>query len=79
MYCCIQCGCLFEEPQVITENHGFSVPPYETFYGCPICGDGFAETKRCLECGNYVTDNYADTASGWICENCYTLKTIGDD
>ena len=37
MYYCKVCGGKFEVPQKIYETHGFSTPPYEEFFVCPIC------------------------------------------
>lgn len=40
MYKCNECGCVFEDPKVVVETHGFKFPPYEKFSVCPRCGDG---------------------------------------
>lgn len=40
MYKCNECGCVFEDPKVVVETHGFKFPPYEKFYVCHRCGDG---------------------------------------
>ena len=80
MYLCVNCGELFEEPVQYVETHGFSSPPYETFYGCPSCCEPFVETVRCDECGEWVTGEYIKLNNGYIiCSNCYTLRDIVDE
>ncbi len=37
MYHCKTCGGKFLTPQKIYETHGFSTPPYEEIFICPIC------------------------------------------
>ncbi|MBQ8893393.1 MAG: hypothetical protein IJ043_03180 [Clostridia bacterium] len=36
-YECENCGCVFEEPLICYETHGFPYPPYERIGCCPDC------------------------------------------
>ncbi len=79
MYVCLDCGKLFDSPKKIIEKHGLDSPPYEEFYACPKCGGAYVETTICNVCGNYITNDYIETADGNIyCENCYILKNVED-
>lgn len=53
MYHCNDCGRLFREPTVITEDHGLSAPPFERVETCPHCGGkSFTELNQtCRYCG----------------------------
>ncbi len=37
MYKCEDCGREFDEPDIITETHGLSSPPFEKVAVCPYC------------------------------------------
>lgn len=43
MYKCLDCDCIFENPKKFIERHGLDTPPYEEFFGCPVCGGSFEE------------------------------------
>lgn len=33
----------FERPERYVERHNLDTPPYEEFYGCPVCAGAFEE------------------------------------
>lgn len=74
MYLCLNCNGLFEDPEITYETHGLEIPPYEKIFMCPYCGGDYCTTQKCIECGSYITDQFAKTSSGWICNECYTLE-----
>lgn len=77
MYLCLDCKNTFIAPQEYIERHGFSHPPYETFYVCPYCGGGYVKTFPCGCCGDWVTGKYIELDDGTvICEDCYEIKDI---
>ncbi len=79
MYICLDCDALFTVPKKYSETHGFDSPPYEEYNGCPNCGGDYAETFQCDCCGKYISGDYVEVDYGnFYCENCYTLKNIGD-
>ena len=79
MYICLDCGTLFTVPKKYAETHGFDCGPYEEYKGCPACGGAYAETFRCDCCDKYITGDYVEVDYGnFYCEDCYTLKSIGD-
>ncbi len=39
MYYCNGCRKHFAMPEIFTERHGFSEPPFEHFAVCPFCKD----------------------------------------
>lgn len=80
IFICSECGAIFEKPKIYTETHGLDSPPYETFYGCPICGGSFNKTFKCDGCGEWVNDCYVEIlpSDEKYCENCYILKNIED-
>ncbi len=79
-YVCLDCQHVFDEPKHYVEKHGFDMPRYEEFDGCPECGGAYTEAFECDECGHWITGEYIKTASGQrICENCYNTMDIGDE
>ena len=79
MFLCLECDGLFEEPKVYQETHGLDSPPYEEFAGCPYCGGSFVATEQCDVCGNYITGQcVVIDGAQFVCEECYSLKDIGD-
>lgn len=80
MYICLECGSLFDKPVYYREKHGFDTPPYEEFEACPCCGGAFTETYECDSCGEWITGDYVELNDGSrYCEECYCIKTIGED
>ena len=61
MYCCSECGHIFEEGKFKSwvESHG------EEMQGCPICFSAFREVKPCKMCGSYNHDAESD-----VCDEC---------
>ena len=64
MYYCKSCDNTFSSPEIITETHGLSSPPYERFAVCPYCSSSnFSKVpvKYCRCCGarlRYGVDDY---------------------
>lgn len=80
MYICDECSCIFEKPKALVERHGFDQPPFEKRYVCPKCGSGnYTHTERCMVCNQLISNYYADTEIGKICDGCYTIKNIFED
>ena len=78
-YICLDCGCIFEEPESYTETHGLDYPPYEEYCGCPSCGGGYTETYICDCCGSFIeTDTYVQIGDERYCENCFVIKELGE-
>lgn len=48
MYECVDCGYIFEEDDRVlyTERHGLDSPPYEQWWGCPMCAGAFREYEE---------------------------------
>ena len=54
MYYCRNCHSEFETPKIVTEKHGLTSPPFETFCVCPFCrSTDYKEmtVKYCHSCG----------------------------
>lgn len=80
MFVCIECGCLFGEPKRHIERHGLDTPPYEEWYGCPLCNGAYADAHRCECCGGYITDAYIKTGDGKrYCSDCVYDMDLGDE
>jgi hypothetical protein len=80
MYLCRHCGNVFEEPGRYTETHGLDYPPYEEYYGCPICGGAYIKTMECCDCGEWITGKYIKLSDGTVfCDICYDLRDVLDD
>ena len=79
MYVCLECNCIFDEAKHYTETHGLPYPPYEEWYGCPVCGGTYVDAINCDYCGLCVTGEYIKLNDNTIvCENCYEVKNIED-
>lgn len=79
MYVCLDCGCLFDDPEAYTESHGLDSLPYETYSGCPKCAGAYVETVECDCCGEWITGEYVELDNGTVaCYNCYIIKNIED-
>ena len=81
MFVCYECQHVFDEPKNYKESRGehFGFPSYENVVGCPHCGGAFTETYRCDACGEWIdTDTYVEIGEEKYCENCFTIKTLGD-
>lgn len=84
MYCCLECGHIFDENDIATwqEDRGeyWGVPCSESVSGCPQCGGDYVKTYRCGECGEWILGGYVKLESGKrICEDCYTTHELGDE
>lgn len=79
-YTCLECGAHFDEPARYTERHGFHIPPYESFSGCPYCGGAYVETVTCASCGWQILGDYVkiNETGACYCEDCFTLHTLGE-
>ena len=81
MLVCLDCYRTFNEDEIADwyETHGLDSPPYEHFSGCPYCHGAYAETHRCDCCGEWIdTDTYVEIGDEKYCENCFTIKNIGE-
>lgn len=60
------------------ERHGLDTPPFEQWDACPNCGgNDLVETRRCDDCGSYITGAYATLRDGGVyCEDCYTTDEL---
>ena len=82
MFLCLECGALFENPRYYRDYHGecFGYPAYEEYNACPCCVGAFVETYECDGCGKWITDDYVELDDGSrYCEECYCVKSIGED
>ena len=80
MFTCTSCGHLFEEPRHWEERHGLDHGPFETFSGCPKCGEPYVEAKQCDCCGEFITGKYVKTYDDKrYCEDCYMVMDVGDE
>lgn len=72
MYKCCDCGLVFDNPKVYSEDRtpygGYPEPGFtEHFAGCPSCGGAFDEAMECVRCNN----EYISTESSYpFCEGC---------
>ena len=68
-YICLDCGEIFDEPQMICETHyELDEKPCETFYVCPHCGEGdFEEARICEVCGEYMPESQSAYC---LCAKC---------
>lgn len=76
MYKCVECGMVFEEPKMYSEDctpyggsgeYGF----INKYYGCPNCEGNYEKAVKCSICEEYYIENelnYID--DGYVCENC---------
>ena len=80
MYVCLDCGRTFDEPDRWEEKHGFDYGPFESWSGCPYCGEGYTEAHKCDCCGKWIDGPYIKLENGdRICQNCYTTYELGDE
>lgn len=66
-YQCHECDRRFEEPDIITESHGFNDGIAEEHGVCPFCKGYFEEMHECKICGEWFTDG---ELSGGVCDDC---------
>ena len=82
MYICLDCNTVFNENETVnwTETHGLSCGPYEEISGCPNCRGAYVETYKCDACGEYIgTETYVQINDEKYCENCFTIKNLGEE
>lgn len=81
MLVCLDCGNVFDEEDIEywDERHGLDYGPYEHCSGCPDCGGAYTEAIRCDGCGEWITNEYVEIGDERYCENCFTVKTLGDN
>ena len=80
MYCCLECGAIFESPDYWEERHGLDYGPLEKWSGCPNCKGTYTKAHECGVCGHYINGEYVKLNSGErICENCYTTYELGEE
>lgn len=76
MYKCFDCGCVFEQPKVYTEDctpggvsEGGSF--IQKFEECPECGGAFGVVEECVACGEWEYLVYCEfTSMGFVCQEC---------
>ena len=67
-YQCPGCKRLFGEPKEYKEVCGDWINSY---FGCPFCGDGFEEVKKCEKCGEFIpVDEINLIEEHYICDDC---------
>lgn len=66
-YRCHECDRRFEDPDIITESHGFNDGIAEERGVCPFCKGYFEEMHKCVICGEYFTD---DELTAGVCDEC---------
>ena len=66
-YRCHECDRRFEDPDIITESHGFNDGIAEEHGVCPYCKGYFEEMHKCRICGEYFTD---DELTNDVCDEC---------
>ena len=84
MYCCLECGRVFSEDEVLVwkENRGeyWGDPCFESVSGCPYCKGEYVKTYQCDICKEWILGGYIKLETGErICENCYTVYELGDE
>lgn len=80
MYCCLECGAIFENPDYWEEQHGLDYGPFEKWSGCPHCKGAYTKAHECSVCGHYINGEYIKLVSGErICENCYATYELGEE
>ena len=80
MYICLNCGHIFQEPNRWEERHGLDYGPFESWSGCPYCGEEYTKVHKCDCCNKWIEGKYIKLESGErICENCYTTYELGEE
>lgn len=84
MYCCLECGHIFNEDDISVwqEDRGeyWGMSCSESVSGCPQCGGDYVETYQCSVCNEWILGEYIKLESGErICEDCYTTHELGDE
>lgn len=75
-YICLECGCVFDEPKKVEENHGITDGGlYEIDRVCPKCGGGFDELHECCECGKQLME---DECFEGYCAECLAKEVNYD-
>lgn len=66
---CNECGQIIRDLEAAEhyERHGLPEPPYEVVFICPYCGGDLSPVKKCIICGEYVTE---EESIGDICNSC---------
>ena len=72
MWLCLDCGHVFDEPEV--ENHRagsyWGDPAWEPWGICPSCGSTeITEAEQCQRCGEWVPETH-DVLNMWVCDIC---------
>ena len=78
---CLYCGNIFDEDELARwdETHGLDFGPYEQWIGSPCCHENYAEAHICDGCGEYInTETYVEIGDKKYCENCFTIKNLGE-
>ena len=79
MFVCLECGNIFHDFVQWQEKHGLDTPPYESHSGSPCCHGAYVPAYKCNCCHEYInTDTYVEINGDKYCEECFTIKNIGD-
>lgn len=71
MYECRECRYQFEKPKKFIETHGLDTPPYEEWYGCPVCAGDYEEIQYCDVCGEPMIRGYScEDDDRTVCYEC---------
>ena len=71
MYECRECRYQFEKPKKYVEKHGLDTPPFEVWYGCPICAGRYEEIRYCDVCGEPMIHGYScEGDDRTVCHEC---------
>lgn len=77
MYKCCECGCIFEEPKIYSDDctpggafEGGSFINY--YYMCPNCGGNYDEALECSCCNELFTkdEGVCDEEDNFYCNEC---------
>lgn len=84
MYCCLECGHIFDEDDIETWSEGrgeyWGTPCHEKMSGCPQCKGSYVKTYKCDCCNKWITGKYIKLDSGErICEECYVVMDLGEE
>ena len=79
MYVCVECGCVFSEPDYWEETHGLDYGPYESWSGCPCCGGAYVETFKCDCCDEWINDDYIKIEDKRYCKDCCQSVELGKE
>ena len=78
-YVCLECQCVFDEPEFYVETHGFSHGPYEEWHGCPKCSGAYTTAYECDCCGELIISDYVKIGDKRYRDNCFVSYELGEE